>query len=239
MNVRVLGHNLETGAVLRSTNLHDPVGGSFLKIDWDHTITSTEHTNGVTLWRQVSINTTLHSSGFREFRDLTIVERLDHAEIHASAGYCWDVRNGGTLIPSGTCEQSPNSTMGRGWYDCFEYKIAEVTNPTTYPWNGVTANQPYTFQVGLRDGAGTNNLVNDWSVRLDPDFHSGINGFVLDSGMSAVSGRSITVPASKMTAGIRKLVMLSGADGQCTSGAGLVPQDGEVTGVFVLPIKVN
>jgi len=133
LRVRVLGHNLPVGSLIKSTNLHDPDGdgGALPLIAWNRTVLASDNGN-VELWATVQVNTALMPNGLREFRNLTVVQRPDNAELHASSGWCWTITGGtGTPVASGTCATTPQSTMARGWYDCFEYKIAESDVPET------------------------------------------------------------------------------------------------------------
>jgi hypothetical protein len=238
LRVRVMAHNLPVGSVIETTSLHDPGGGSIPDIDWNRTVLASDNGN-VELWATVQVETEFIPNGLREFRNLTSVRRPDSAEIHASSGWCWTIDNGtGTPVASGTCATTPLSTMARGWYDCFEYKIAETRN-WTYPYSGISRGTGYTLKIGARDGAGANNLITGWEVRLDPDFHAGNNGSLIASGSTPATGTSVTIPGSLLTAGVHKLVVIASANGNCTSGAGIVPQDGEVSAVFAVPIKVN
>jgi hypothetical protein len=237
--VRVLGHNLPVGSKIDKTHLHDPGGGGFPDITWNRTVLASDNGN-VELWTTVQINTAGIPNGFREFRNQTVVIRPDLAELQASSGWCWTIANGsGTPVPSGSCPLAPSPTMARGWYECFEYKIAELRN-WTYPYSGRARNTSYTFQIGARDGAGANTVVTGWEVRLDPDFHAGNKGNLIASGSGSVVGQSVTVPGSLMTGPTtHKLVVISFANSNCTSGGGLVPQNGELSAVFAVPIKVN
>jgi hypothetical protein len=249
MRVRVMGHNLPVGAVIKSTNLHDPDGGSFANISWNRKVLASDN-HTIEMWRTVSFNTVLpgHESGLREFRVLTIVTRPNNAEIHSSSGWCWQVANGGTNLDSGTCVDTPNSTMGRGWYDCFEYKIAETRAPWTYPWSGITRGANYSVTIGGRDGAGLDTRVTGWEVRLDPDFHAvpENRGSLVASGSGSAFGVSVNVLGSLLTGPkVHKLVVIAFANpnpAKCTAtgpDGGIVPQDGEVSAVFAIPIKVN
>jgi hypothetical protein len=236
--VIVIGHNLRKDFVIRSTNLHDPNGGTFKRIDWNYTMPAN---GGVTLFRDVEVNTALegHESGRREFRVLTIVKRTDNAEIHASSGWCWTVANGGTAVNSGTCDESGLTTMGRGWYSCFEYKIAEVRG-WSYPYGGIPANANYQLSIGARDGASelpvNNTLLNSWTVRLNPSFHAGDPGETLKSGTTAANGVSVTIPG-KPSGSLHRLVVVASANGACTSNG--ITERGEVSAVQVIPIKVR
>ena len=128
--------------------------------------------------------------------------------------------------------------MARGWYDCFEYKLAEVRD-WTYPYSGIARNASYTVKIGAREGAGVHNRITGWEVRLNPDFHNGNNGSLIASGTSPANGQNVTINASLLTAGVHKLVVIASSNDRCTSGVGITPQDGEVSAVFAVPIKVN
>jgi hypothetical protein len=243
LRVRVMAHNLPVGSVIEQTSLHDPDGGSIPDITWNRTVLSSDNKT-VELWGTVQVNTAFIPNGLREFRNLTSVRRPDGAEIHASSGWCWNISNtgGGTPVASGTCATTAKTTMARGWYDCFEYKIAEARN-WDYPYAGLPRSTAYTLQIGARDGASAaNNVFTSWEVRLDPDFHAGVNGSLIASGTGAANGQSVTIPASLMTAGVHRLVVIGSANARCTTAGpsgGSAPQDGEVSGVFNVAIKVN
>jgi hypothetical protein len=238
LRVRVMAHNLPVGSVIEQTSLHDPDGGSIPDITWNRTILASDNRT-VELWGTVQVNTAFIPNGLREFRNLTSVRRPDNAEIHASSGWCWTIANGtGTPVASGTCATTPKHTMARGWYDCFEYKIAEVRN-WDYPYGGIARNTSYTLQIGAREGAGIHNLITSWEVRLNPDFHNGNNGSLIASGTSPANGQSVTINGSLLTAGVHRLVVIASSNDRCTSGMGITPQDGEVSAVFAVPLKVN
>ena len=240
MRVRVMGHNLPVGSIIETTSLHDPGGGAIPDITWNRTVLAADNGN-LELWGTVQINTASIPNGLREFRILTSVKRPNTAEIHATSGWCWTIANGTRApVASGTCSATPRSTMARGWYDCFEYKIAEA-RLWDYPYAGI-APADYTLKIGARDGAGPNTLLTSWEVRLDPDFHAGNDGSLIASGSTPASGRSVTLPGSLLTAGMHRLVVISSAGGRCaatSSSGGIAPQDGEVSGVFVVPLRVN
>lgn len=264
MIVRVLGHNLPVGSLIKVTELHDPdvdpgpnVG--FLSINWNRTVTAADNRN-VVLWDTVKINTRKVHDGLREFRNLTKVVRPPDpgqsvgAQLHASSGWCWRIENvaGDSPVNSGLCgsQNFPTDIQARGWYDCFEYKIAEVRNwtdaatPAEYPWTGIARNTAYKLKISGRDGAGVGNntLVTGFEVRWDPNFHMDTLGTLIDSGSTAVTGRVVTVPAGKVTGPkIHKLVIMGRANQKCTAPVTgqIVPQDGEVSGVLAVPIKVR
>lgn len=250
LQVRVIGHNLPPGSIVTETSLHDPGGGGIPDITWNHTIVV-----GETDWmdtRNVTVNTASIPDGWREFRNLTKVVRPGNPgpELHASSGWCWDIENStGAEVASGTCENSPQSTMGRGWYDCFEYKIAEadgfVTSTGGYPYGGIARNTNFKVYVGMRDGAGDNTTLTGWGVHLNPDFHNDYEGDWQLTGGGTKSGL-VTLPANQFTTAgvVEKLVLVSHASSgtdSCTTptGAGIVPQRGEVSAVMVFPLKVN
>jgi hypothetical protein len=242
LKVRVMGHKLPVGSVIEQTSLHDPDGGGIPDITWNRTVVSGDNGN-VELWGTVQVNTANIPNGLREFRNLTSVRRPDGAEIHASSGWCWNISNGtATPVNSGTCVDAPQSTMARGWYDCFEYKIAE-TRLWNYPYGGIPRSTAYTLKIGARDGASSaNNLFTSWEVRLDPDFHAGNNGSLIESGTGPATGESVTIPGSLLTAGVHRLVVIGSANGKCTTAGpsgGSAPQDGEVSAVFNVALKVN
>jgi hypothetical protein len=246
--VRVLGHNLPLNSVIRSTSLHDPDQGpdqhiTLATIDWDHMVTQAEHDDpiGVVLWDTVQVITDSMPNGLRELRNLTIVDRPNDTRLEASSGWCWTIENGGgTPVASGTCTGTgANFTMARGWYDCFEYKIAEVRNWD--PYAAIPHGVNYTLSISGRDGAGDNIDMTGWEVRLDPNFHRDTLGFKVDSGGGSVFGRSVTIPAARMTAGLHRLVVMGSANNYCTTptGEGIKPQNGEVSAVLAIPLKVN
>jgi hypothetical protein len=248
--VRVMGHRLPAGSVIQSTGLHDPNDGpnhiSLASIAWNHTVTAQESTDpvGVVLWRTVTVKTKNMPNGLRELRNLTQVARpagVGGAEIHASSGWCWtiDIPDNGAPVASGTCTGTgADFTMARGWYDCFEYKIAEVRNWD--PYTPIISGNDYTLKIGARDGAGPNNhnTITSWEVRLDPDFHAGVKGDSITGGTMPASGVSATIPGRLMTRGPHKVAVITSAKGSC-SGAGIPSQNGEVSGVLAIPLKVN
>jgi hypothetical protein len=248
--VRVMGHRLPVGSVIQSTGLHDPNEGAGTHIGlgsiaWNHTITQADHDHpdGWVKWDSVTVDTEEVPNGLREVRNLTKVVRpasAGGAEIHASSGWCWTIANtgGGAPVDSGTCETSPTFTMARGWYDCFEYKIAEVRNWD--PYANIQSGADYTLTIGGRDGSGPNNhnLITGWEVRLDPDFHAGDTGDLIDSGSTPAYGVPVTIDGSLMTPGVHRVTVITSANGACT-GSGIPSQNGEVSGVLAIPVKVN
>jgi hypothetical protein len=260
--VKVMGHNLPVGSRIVSTGLHDPNDNvhhiNLASSSWNRTVLASDNGN-ITLWDTLTINTTAMPDGLREFRNLTTVVRPPDAgqavgaELHASSGWCWQVKNTtNPAIDSGNCASTSGAftTMGRGWYDCFEYKIAEVRNwsgtatLTGYPFGGITRNVQYSIKISGRDGAGDNNLVSGWEVRWDPNFHMDTLGTLIASGTTSVANRAVTIPAGLVTGPkVHKLVIIARANELCTTpahqGSGIVPQDGEVSGVIAIPVKVN
>ncbi|MDQ3866716.1 MAG: MMPL family transporter [Actinomycetota bacterium] len=230
-DMRVMGHNLPVGALIHRTRLHDANGTTFVSYDWNRTVATMDEVYYAT----VTVNTALTSDGQRQFRILTDVTRPNGAEIRASSGWCWKFANGKTATGKTVANDSdcPGRTTGRGWYDCFEYKNVRADG-WTYPYAGI-ASAPYSLPVRLYDGDGVNTLVTSHEVRLDPDFHNNIMGTIVKQGSGAFTG-TVTLPA--MSPGVHKLVLMTSANGNCTSGIGIVPQNGEVTGVQVIPIKV-
>jgi hypothetical protein len=256
--VRVMAHMLPVGSVVQSTSLHDPNDASgtphhitLASIGWNHTITQAEHDDpdGWVKWDSVTFNTTtLLPDGLRELRNLTTVVRPADAgqpvgaEIHASSGWCWTIANGtGSSEASGSCASSPTLTTARGWYDCFEYKLAETRDWD--PYANIPNGTNYTIKISGRDGAGDNTFMSGWQVRLDPDFHHQVLGDSIDGGLGSGVGKIVTIPAAKMTTGVHKLVVIGFANQNCVTpahqGGGIVPQNGEVSGVFAIPLKVN
>jgi hypothetical protein len=235
--VRVMAHNLPLGSVIETTSLHDPGGGSIPDINWNYTVNS----RTVERWDTVQVNTAFIPNGLREFRNLTSVRRPDGAEIHASSGWCWTIANGTTApVASGTCETTPKHTMARGWYNCFEYKIAEARN-WDYPYAGIARNASYTLQIGAREGAGDHNLITSWEVRLNPEFHAvpAFNGSLIASGTGPANGQNVTISGSLLTGPkVHRLVVIASSNDSC-SLAGHTPEDGELSAVFAVPLKVN
>lgn len=241
--VRMMAHNLPVGSVIQNTNLHDPDGGTLATIHWDDTIKTA--TTTFERWQSASVATTDNPSGWREFRILTQVKRPDGAEIHTSSGWCWHVTNSPSETNSGTCASTGTryNIMGRGWYDCFEYKIAETKDWKPYPWAGIGHTSGYTLKIGARDGAsGANNDFSSWQVRVDPQLHAipANNGTLIASGSTAVTAQTVTIPVNLLTPGMHRLVIIASANNaDCNGEAGISPQSGEVSGVMSIPIKVN
>jgi hypothetical protein len=249
LKVRVQGHRLKRNSVIRSTTLHDPATGGpdgigLATINWDYT--NLVDNGSFDSTRTVKIPTKQRlPDGLREFRNLTRLARSDGDEIHASSGWCWKINN--TTQPdtadSGTCDNNANYTQGRGWYSCFEYKIAEVRNwaaagapEKLYPWNGIPAGQNYSISIGARDGAGPldNKTFDGWEVRLDPNFHAGDKGYLVKSGSTPATGVTATIPGDSLTPGLHKLVILAFADTNCS-----ITAKGEMTGVLSVSLDVN
>jgi hypothetical protein len=252
--IRVMAHRLPVGSVVQSTSLHDPNDGphhiDLKSVQWNHTITQADHDSpdGWVKWDSVTFDTHVMPNGLRELRNLTKVVRpadpgqSDGAEIHASSGWCWTIDNpgGGAPVASGTCTGTgADFTMARGWYDCFEYKLAEVREWD--PYANIPHGADYDIKISGRDGAGDNNLMTGWEVRLDPNFHHDITGYPVASGAGSTSGRTVTIPAGQMTTGVHKLAVIGFANDNCntSTGAGIKPQNGEVSAVLLIPIKVN
>jgi hypothetical protein len=241
MDFRVVAHGLPAGSNIKNTRFHDGNNGvTLVNIVWDRDILAGQH--NVVLWRTVTVDTSGGQDGLRETRPLTVVTRPDGAEIHTSGGWCWDVENGKTDSHSSLCTDV--ITEGRGWYDCFEYKNAG-TRGWTYPYGGIPAGQSYTLNYFGRDGAGGTPSIDGHYVTLDPDFHNGSNGTFLINQTGSTQSSPVTLPGSKLTAGIHYLFIMSEERGRCTTlSEGTVfpnqkvPQDGEVSGGLRIPIKV-
>jgi hypothetical protein len=256
LQVKVHAHNMN-GATLLNTNLHDPGEGALPEINWNLAINS----NDFVKTKTVTFNTLYMEDGRREFRNLTKV-RTTHSnpdgsksELHASSGWCWNIQNNDEAdTDSGGCGNNFNSIEGRGWYQCFEYKVAEVqgwgtqTGTTPYPWGGINRNGgSYTINVDLRDGAGAlnNNLSTGWRVHIDPDFHNNNNLGVWWTGQIFPNGGPnhgyVTIPSNVMaglsTTQAHKLVFISQARGTCNA-SGVPSQTGEVSAVQVVSFKV-
>jgi hypothetical protein len=234
--VRVRAHNLPPGSFIQNTFLHDPTGGELATIVWNKTVTTPD----TTFWGSATVNTGIHDNGWREFRILTQVVRPDNAEIHVSSGWCWHVvnTNGKPSLNSGTCASLDTrfNTMGRGWYDCYEYKIGETKN-WQYPWTGIGHASDYVLNIGARDGAGDNTTLNHWDVRFDPDFHHGDKGDSIAAGTFGVSNKQVTIKKALLTVDLHHLVIIASASPSCSTPP-FTPQDGEVSGVISIPIKV-
>ena len=258
--VKVMGHNLPVGSTILTTGLHDPNDNlhhiNLASSTWNRRVLAADN-GDITLRDTLLINTRDMPDGLREFRNLTKVVRPPEAgqsvgaEIHASSGWCWQVKNtNNTPMNSGLCDQNSGfTTQARGWYDCFEYKNADVRNwsdgatLTGYPFAGIARNTDYKLKITGRDGAGDNLLLTGWEVRLDPDFHHDTLGTLITSGTSSAV-QTITIPGAKLTGPrTHKLVIIARANQKCTTpampGSGITPQDGEVSGVLAVPLKVN
>ena len=242
LDFRVVAHNVPAGSVIRGTRFHDGNNGVTLtNITWNRTIAAGEH--DVVLWRTVQVDTNLGQDGLRETRPLTVLDRPDGAEIHTSGGWCWDVQNGKTDSNHSLC--TSNTTEGRGWYDCFEYKSA-MTAGWVYPYAGIPAGQSYTLGIHGVDGAEGTTVIDRHYVTLDPNFHAGGNGTFLIDHAGAHRNDPLTLPGSLLTPGVHAIFIMSEEDGRCTTLSPgtvfpnqIVPQDGEVSGGLRIPIKVN
>lgn len=251
LQVTVLAHNLN-GATLLVTDLHDPGGGALPNVNWNLAINS----NNVVKTQTVTVNTVNMEDGKRELRNLTKVRTThSNAELHVSSGWCWNIQNNDEAdTNSGQCGTAFNSIEGRGWYECFEYKIAEVqgwgttSGTTAYPWNGINRNGGnYPINVRLADGAGPlgNTTLNGWRVHINPDFHnmnnSGITVASSPSPNGSPNNGSVTISSSTLsnlsTAQTHKLAFISHARGTCNA-AGVPSQTGEVSAVQVVPFNV-
>lgn len=245
LDLRVVAHNAPPGAEIDYTRFHDPTGTIEQEIRYDRLIAAGE--TDVTLWRTVQWNSTTAKDGLREVRLLTFLNRPDGAEIHASTGWCVDVENGTKDTNEGSCGR--RLTEGRGWYDCFEYKISRF-DEWTYPYGGIPAGQPYSIRMTGQDGApfggGGDDLVTRHWLRVDPNFHSSDLGTLIFEHAGEHRDETVTIPGSSLTPGVRKLFLMTERDGRCTTVSTgsvfpnqLIPQDGIISGGLSVPIKVN
>jgi hypothetical protein len=241
MDFRVVGHNLPAGSLIKSTRVHDGNNGANLTIiSWNHTVAAGQ--SDVTLWKTVNIDTKLGLDGLRETRPLTTVVRPDQAQIHTSGGWCWDVENGTADTNHDSCDR--RLTEGRGWYDCFEYKIGR-TDEWTYPYAGIPAGQSYTLPVSGRDGAGGTTAVDRHWVSFDPSFHANSLGTFLIDHAGSHTKESLTIPGNLLTAGLHSIFVMAEEVDKCTAIASgtsfpnqIVPQDGRISGGIRIPILV-
>jgi hypothetical protein len=220
IDVRVMGHMLPAGSEITTTRLHEDGGaGDILTLDWNRAIAPGEVDTG-SLWRKADV-----SLEGGELRYLTKVVRPDLDEIHASTG--WQV---GPLARGSVHERH-----SRGWYTCHEYANPWVMRGLPFPVTGVPAGQAYSFPVRYADGAGGPTYIAYGETRLDPNLHAGNNGILLDSwtGSASSTSRTVTIPAEHMTPGLHKIMVLTSRNANCDG------RDGEVTGVMVVPLKVN
>ncbi len=104
-----------------------------------------------------------------------------------------------------------------------------------FRYEGVPAGQPFSFPVRYADGAGGPSDVTRGETRLDPDLHAGDNGALLDSwsGEDSSVSRTVTIPAGLMTPGLHKIMVSVSRNGDCDG------RDGDLTGVIVVPLRVN
>ena len=245
LDVRVVGHNLPPGSVIRNTRFHDAPGTLFEDVRYERTVAAGEM--DVAVWKTLTWDSSEAPDGLRELRFLTFVERPDGAEIHASTGWCTDVQNGRPDTNHDSCTR--RLTEGRGWYDCLEYKSSR-TDEWTYPYAGIPAGQAYTVPLSGQDGApfgggGDDHVTRHW-LRLDPNFHSADVGTSIAEHAGPHRYESVTVPGHLLTPGVHVLFVMTERDGLCTrTSSGTVfsnqqmPQDGILSGGLRIPIQVN
>lgn len=255
MDFRVVAHNAPEGSMITETRFHDPdnEGIGRVIIDWDHEIDTAPPSN-VVLWAEdVEIDTTVYQDGLREARPLTLMERPDGAGIHASGGWCWNIQN----TPGTADDPDPRPLcgngfiQGRGWYDCFEYKLAQTWR-WRYPYDGIPAAQNYALDVHLRDGASGTEGVTGHFARLDPRFHMNDQGVVLFDHGGEHDPESLSVPGGALTLGAgdapreHVLFLMTFENDECTELSDppgfpdqMVPEDGEVSGGIRIPVRVN
>jgi hypothetical protein len=245
LDLRILGHNLPAGSVIRNTRFHDASGQLYEDLRYERTVAAGEI--DAVVWRTLDWNSTEAPDGRREIRFLTFVDRPDGAEIHASTGWCVNFQNGKTDSNQSSCDR--RLTEGRGWYDCMEYKISRF-DEWTYPYAGVPAWQPLTIPMTGQDGApfggGGDDVVTHHWLRVDPAFHSDVLGTLIFEHAGAHRAESVTIPGTVMAPGVRRLFLMTERDGLCTQiSSGTVfsgqrtPQDGIISGGLSVPIKVN
>ena len=245
IDIRVLGHNLPAGSVIRNTRFHDAPGQLFEDIRYERTVLDGE--KNAVVWRTLNWNSSEAPDGLREIRFLTFVDRPDAAEIHASSGWCANFQNGKADSNYDSCGR--RLTEGRGWYDCLEYKSSR-TDEWTYPYAGIPAGEPYTVRMSGQDGApfgggGDDQVTRHW-LRFDPNFHSSDLGTLVFEHVGPHRDEAMTIPGNLLTPGVHFLFLMTERDGRCTqTSTGTVfpgqkmPQDGIISGGMRIPIKVN
>lgn len=253
MDFRVVAHNVPQGSLIRQTRFHDAdnEGTSIppVIINWNYVISNSPPSNVVVWEEDVEIDTLDFQDGLREARPFTILERPDGAEIHVSGGWCWNIQN----TPGTADDPDPRplcgygQTQGRGWYDCFEYKLAH-TGAWEYPYDGVPPAHDYKLYTHFRDGASGTTEVSGHFARLNPRFHMNDQGLILFNHPDPHSADLLTTPGSAFTldaeGGPREhaLFLMTFEDGECTDSPDpdqIVPQDGQISGGIRIPILVN
>jgi hypothetical protein len=245
LDLRILGHNLPAGSVIRNTRFHEASGQLYEDIRYERTVQAGE--KNAVVWRTLNWDSTEATDGLREIRFLTFVDRPDSAEIHASSGWCVDFENGKSDSTQDSCGR--RLTEGRGWYDCLEYKSSR-TDEWTYPYAGIPPGQPYTIRMSGQDGApfgggGDDAVTRHW-LRFDSNFHSFDLGSLIVETPGPGRDQSVAIPGSLLTPGVHFLFLMTERDGLCTQvSSGTVfpgqktPQDGIISGGLRIPIKVN
>lgn len=245
IDIRIVGHNLPAGSVIRNTRFHDAPGQLFEDLRYERVVRAGER--DVVVWRTLNWNSAEAPDGLRELRFLTFAVRPDAAEIHASTGWCVAFENGKANSDYSSC--SRRLTEGRGWYDCLEYKSSR-TDEWTYPYEGIPAGQPYTIRMSGQDGApfgaGGDDVVTRHWLRLDPNFHTANLGTPIFEHAGEHRDESVTIPGQLLTPGVHVLFLVTERDGLCTQVSSdtvfpgqLLPQDGIISGGIRIPIKVN
>ncbi|MBA2614387.1 MAG: hypothetical protein H0U90_01170 [Actinobacteria bacterium] len=245
LDIRVVGHNLPAGSVIRNSRFHDAPGQLYEDIRYERTIAAGEM--DAVVWRTLNWDSSEAPDGLRETRFLTFVERSDGAEIHASTGWCVNFQNGKADSNYDSCTR--RLTEGRGWYDCLEYKSSRL-DEWTYPYAGIPAGEPYTLNVSGQDGApfggGGDDAVTSHWLRLDPNFHSADLGTSVFDHPGAHRNEAVTIPGNLLTPGVHFLFLMTERDGLCTATSTgtvfpgqKVPQDGILSGGLRIPIQVN
>jgi hypothetical protein len=232
LDVRVVGHNLEPGSVITHARFHDANGTTYVDIPLNRTVSAGE--TNIVMTKTINWDSKAAQDGLRELRFLTFVERPNAAQLHASTGWCVNFANGNSKSDQESCGRK--ITEGRGWYECFEYKIGRAEN-WTYPYDGIPAGQNYVIPVAGKDGAGEDTQVTRNWLRFDPNFHAGNLGTLIFERSGASNVTSTTIPGSLLTPGTHFLFMMVEADGQCSVSP--PSQSGQVSGGIRIPLLVK
>jgi hypothetical protein len=168
----------------------------------------------------VDIDTRLGYDGCQEFRFQAWVREPDGKQLLATTGFRATVANGREVKPY--CGASGvNWTEGRGWYTDTGYENGRVEDALPMaPVSGLWS--PKVKATLGADGI----LPTRHLITLDPNFHAGISGTILQQGAGSWGASRLAIDTTKLADGPHKLVIRTDADtfsGSTLSGLLVVP----------------